>query len=159
MTPLIYSRFEIIWPDALNLTEPRTGVDALTYGLATLVMREDLFENAMLETKYVSHGTCQSFACKDCGHVNYVDKTKPLMTGRLRRGNFFSQFVKKFSLGVCESLISAILLGDCTSQKKSDQECTDRCCATNLNHRSYPKGHKYRYTNGRIADPRMIGRT
>ena len=99
VTPLIYSRFDIVWPDALNLTEPRTGVDALTYGLATLVMREDIFENAMLEKDDTSHGACQSFACKGCGGINYVNKAKPAKSGRLRRGNFFSQFTKKFSLG------------------------------------------------------------
>ncbi|RPB08357.1 hypothetical protein P167DRAFT_494218 [Morchella conica CCBAS932] len=34
--PHIYSRFDIVWPDALTPGD-RTGVDALTYGLATLV--------------------------------------------------------------------------------------------------------------------------
>ncbi|KAL9104253.1 MAG: hypothetical protein Q9163_000801 [Psora crenata] len=99
VTPLIYSRFDIVWPDALNMTEPRTGVDALTYGLATLVMREDIFENAMLQPRDPRHGTCQSYACKGCGNINYVNKAKPARAGRLRRGNFFSQFTKKFSLG------------------------------------------------------------
>ena len=99
VTPLIYSRFDIVWPDALNMTEPRTGVDALTYGLATLVMREDIFENAMLEKEDPGHGACQSFACKDCGNINYVNKAKPARLRKLRRGNFFSQFTKKFSLG------------------------------------------------------------
>ena len=99
VTPLIYSRFDIVWPDALTLTEPRTGVDALTYGLATLVMREDIFENAMLERKDPGHGACQSFACKGCGSINYVNKVQTANGGRPRRGNFFSQFTKKFSLG------------------------------------------------------------
>ncbi|KAF3218150.1 hypothetical protein TWF106_007744 [Orbilia oligospora] len=38
--PLIYSRFDIVWPDQ-NVTSDRTGVDALTYGLATLVSNEN----------------------------------------------------------------------------------------------------------------------
>ena len=97
--PIMYSRFDIVWPDAHLNTEPRTGVDALTYGLATLVMREDIFENAMLAKSSPNHGTCQSYACKGCGHINYVNKHGCGTTGRLRRGNFFSQFVKSFSLG------------------------------------------------------------
>ncbi|KAF8424869.1 hypothetical protein EV426DRAFT_71332, partial [Tirmania nivea] len=35
-TPHIYSRFDIVWPDS-NTVGDRSGVDALTYGLATLV--------------------------------------------------------------------------------------------------------------------------
>ncbi|KAK6355133.1 hypothetical protein TWF696_004256 [Orbilia brochopaga] len=38
--PLIYSRFDIVWPDQ-NVSSDRTGVDALTYGLATLVSNEN----------------------------------------------------------------------------------------------------------------------
>lgn len=38
--PLIYSRFDIVWPDQ-SATSDRTGVDALTYGLATLVSNEN----------------------------------------------------------------------------------------------------------------------
>ncbi|KAK5248181.1 hypothetical protein LTR16_006547, partial [Cryomyces antarcticus] len=42
----IYSRFDIVWPDSTNHAEPRAGVDALTYGLATLVMAEEIFGEA-----------------------------------------------------------------------------------------------------------------
>ncbi|KAF3936815.1 hypothetical protein ABW19_dt0204132 [Dactylella cylindrospora] len=38
--PLIYSRFDIVWPDQ-TISSDRTGVDALTYGLATLVSNEN----------------------------------------------------------------------------------------------------------------------
>src|ERR1700734_486481 len=41
--PHIYSRFDIVWPDATSTSDTRTGVDALTYGLATLVMGHDVF--------------------------------------------------------------------------------------------------------------------
>ena len=42
--PHIYSRFDIIWPDGNAADpDPRNGVDALTHGLATLVMGEDVF--------------------------------------------------------------------------------------------------------------------
>lgn len=76
----------------------------MTYGIATLVMREDLFENSMLETGDPGRGACQSFACKQCGNINYISKTpthadQSGRVRRLRRGNYFSNFTKKFSLG------------------------------------------------------------
>ena len=94
----MYSRFDIVWPDALGLAESRKGVDALTFGLATLVMREDVFGSVAVGESGLGQGTSQSFPCQDCDHINYVNKKKPTLTGRLRRGNFFSQYVKKFSL-------------------------------------------------------------
>ena len=100
-TPLIYSRFDIVWPETHNFSEPRTGVDALTYGLATLVMREDLFEHDMLSKKSSCGASCQRYACTQCGAVNLLnhDPINPVKHRRLRRGNYFSQFTKKFSLG------------------------------------------------------------
>lgn len=100
-TPLIYSRFDIVWPEAHNLSEPRTGVDALTYGLATLVMREDLFEHDMLSNGPTCGASCQRYACTQCGAVNLLNRTPDTSVKhrRLRRGNYFSQFTKKFSLG------------------------------------------------------------
>ncbi|CAF9903020.1 MAG: hypothetical protein ALECFALPRED_000103 [Alectoria fallacina] len=100
-TPLIYSRFDIVWPETHNLTEPRTGVDALTYGLATLVMREDLFDHDMLSNSPTCGASCQRYACTQCGTVNLLNQTSniPVKHRRLRRGNYFSQFTKKFSLG------------------------------------------------------------
>ena len=97
VTPLIYSRFDIVWPDSNGTTEPRLGVDALTYGLATLVMREDLFHNPAPSTDPHSE-PCQSFTCTRCGSMNYIkkDSSRGLTT---RRGNYYSQFTKKFSLG------------------------------------------------------------
>ena len=99
--PHIYSRFDIVWPDAHITAEPRNGVDALTYGLATLVMREDLFDTALGCHNESCHGY-HSYACNHCGKVNYLNpshmqSSKP--SRRLRRGNFFSQFTRKFSLG------------------------------------------------------------
>jgi hypothetical protein len=44
--PHIYSRFDIVWPDSSTHAEPRSGVDALTYGLSTLVMAEEVFGEA-----------------------------------------------------------------------------------------------------------------
>lgn len=90
-----------MWPDALSSSEPRSGVDALTYGLATLVMREDLFENAILHRGDPDHAVCHNYSCAKCGTINHVRKTSqpPRSRRRLRRGNHFSQFIKKFSLG------------------------------------------------------------
>lgn len=76
------------------------GVDALTHGLATLVMREDLFEHDMLSNSRICGVSCQRYACSQCGAVNLLNQTKsPVKHRRLRRGNYFSQFTKKFSLG------------------------------------------------------------
>lgn len=102
VVPMIYSRFDIVWPDASSSSEPRSGVDALTYGLATLVMREDLFQRSTLAPH--DHATslpCGQFSCRMCGMINHVsrpDQNLPL-DRKKRRGNYFSEFTKKFSLG------------------------------------------------------------
>ena len=95
---MIYSRFDIVWPDASSSAEPRAGVDALTYGLATLVMREDLFESVLYSNNSSCGVSCQSYACPHCGSISYLS-VNTAHTRRSRRGNYFSQFVKKFSLG------------------------------------------------------------
>ncbi|CZS91232.1 uncharacterized protein RAG0_01954 [Rhynchosporium agropyri] len=90
--PHIYSRFDIVWPDAAATTDPRTGVDALTYGLATLCMG-DIFTD---------HSKAQSFACMNCGTENTTECTHGLnlgSQGQRRLGNQYPQFTRKFSLG------------------------------------------------------------
>ena len=91
--PHIYSRFDIVWPDAHATTDPRTGVDALTYGLATLCMG-DIFTN---------HTRGQSFTCTSCGAVNNTECNHDLhfspANGQRRLGNQYPQFTRKFSLG------------------------------------------------------------
>lgn len=77
--PHIYSRFDIVWPEANSHVETRVGVDALTYGLATLVMANDVFG----ETSYPQK-------------VPGAGKRDPR---KIRRGNHFAQYTKKFSLG------------------------------------------------------------
>ncbi|KAF2685778.1 hypothetical protein K458DRAFT_364808 [Lentithecium fluviatile CBS 122367] len=85
--PCIYSRFDIVWPDESTHTEPRSGVDALTYGLATLVMGDDCFphQNRLQQDRSVA------------------PKSKPSPTpypiAPRRFGNYYAQFTKKFSLG------------------------------------------------------------
>ncbi|PQE20804.1 F-box domain-containing protein [Rutstroemia sp. NJR-2017a BBW] len=91
--PHIYSRFDIVWPDAHATSDPRTGVDALTYGLATLCMGDALS----------SAGQSQSFTCKHCGTPNEVDCDHPASADARsttrRLGNSYPQFTRKFSLG------------------------------------------------------------
>lgn len=101
VTPLIYGKFDIVWPDELSRTEPRMGVDALTYGLATLVMREDIFKNVVSDKINPDRKQCYPYSCKECGMINYATEptTQSRNFRRLLRGNNYSQFIKKFSLG------------------------------------------------------------
>lgn len=91
--PHIYSRFDIVWPEANPTVESRCGVDALTYGLATLVMAHDVFG----EAPYQQH--CQS--CTHCEQHRPTQATlqNPSLPMTIRRGNYFAQFTRKFSLG------------------------------------------------------------
>lgn len=90
--PCIYSRFDIVWPEALPTTESRVGVDALTYGLSSLVMSHEAFGEAQ-------HQHCS--ACKCC--PTQREPQKVLQSSHLplniRRGNNFAQYTKRFSLG------------------------------------------------------------
>lgn len=85
--PHIYSRFDIVWPDTTVHSEPRSGVDALTYGLATLVMAEEVFGEAPGQREHNNR-----FAKSGQGRATE-------MAIRRRRGNHYAQFTKKFSLG------------------------------------------------------------
>ncbi|KAK5114302.1 hypothetical protein LTR62_002553 [Meristemomyces frigidus] len=87
--PHIYSRFDIVWPDSSVHSEPRSGVDALTYGLATLVMAEEIFGEAPGQRQQV-HGN--RFSRSGQGRASE-------MQVRRRRGNHYAQFTRKFSLG------------------------------------------------------------
>ncbi|TKA61921.1 hypothetical protein B0A49_09337 [Cryomyces minteri] len=94
----IYSRFDIVWPDSTNHAEPRAGVDALTYGLATLVMAEEIFGEAPSQRPRL-HSPSQSIS-----NTNASQETLQLARAtdaqiRRRRGNHYAQFTRKFSLG------------------------------------------------------------
>ncbi|ORY15862.1 hypothetical protein BCR34DRAFT_507933 [Clohesyomyces aquaticus] len=89
--PCIYSRFDIVWPDESTHTEPRTGVDALTYGLATLVMGEDNFPH---QSRLRHQGGLSPIP----NNTNRAAST-PYPIARRRFGNYYAQFTKKFSLG------------------------------------------------------------
>ena len=64
-------------------------------------MREDLFEHDMFSDGHTRGASCQRYTCTQCGAVNLLNQTlnSPVKHRRLRRGNYFSQFTKKFSLG------------------------------------------------------------
>ncbi|KIW00389.1 uncharacterized protein PV09_08098 [Verruconis gallopava] len=84
--PHIYSRFDIVWPDDTSTTVQRTGVDALTYGLATLVMAEENFGEA----------PWQRAAQQNPDREANLD---PYPIPKRRRGNYYAKYTKKFSLG------------------------------------------------------------
>lgn len=97
--PHIYARFDIVWPDAHNTAEPRTGVDALTYGLATLVMGEEVFANSQRQPGLIDSRYCESCICDHCQIVKSEIARAAPSSRSFRRGNYFSRFTRKFSLG------------------------------------------------------------
>ena len=75
-------------------SEPRTGVDALTYGLSTLVMSQDTLGGTA--------ANCPYYSCSHCGKQNKIptgDSTQDRYHSQKRKGNNFARYVKKFSLG------------------------------------------------------------
>ena len=92
--PYIYSRFDIVWPETQVTSDTRTGVDALTYGLSTLVMSESVFTHS---TSKRHEGRCQT--CSHCGRSNLEAKNQPKVVRKRRKGNDFARYTRKFSLG------------------------------------------------------------
>ncbi|KAL6230550.1 hypothetical protein BDW75DRAFT_222307 [Aspergillus navahoensis] len=88
--PQMYSRFDIVWPDAFPQSDHTGGVDALSYGLATLVMGEDIFREVP-NTNAARH--CANCVC------NHQQSQSQQRSGRTRRGNYFAQYTRKFSVG------------------------------------------------------------
>ncbi|RAK97427.1 uncharacterized protein BO80DRAFT_192917 [Aspergillus ibericus CBS 121593] len=89
--PQMYSRFDIVWPETLSASDHPAGVDALSYGLATLVMGEDIFHE--LPPRW-------AHPCPHCGCSNPAparDEADTLL--RVRRGNYYAQYTRKFSVG------------------------------------------------------------
>ncbi|KAF1830545.1 F-box domain-containing protein [Decorospora gaudefroyi] len=86
--PCIYSRFDIVWPDESTHNEPRAGVDALTYGLATLVMGDDCFPH---QHRRRLQGHTPTSLLRTAA--------TPYPVPQRRFGNYYGQFTKKFSLG------------------------------------------------------------
>lgn len=88
----MYSRFDIVWPETLSSSDHPAGVDALSYGLATLVMGQDIFrELPPRRAQPCPHCGCESPA---------PDRDNPTDTLlKIRRGNYYAQYTRKFSVG------------------------------------------------------------
>ncbi|KAI9722663.1 MAG: hypothetical protein M1812_001594 [Candelaria pacifica] len=104
--PQIYSRFDIVWPDTHATADPRTGVDALTYGLATLVMGEEIFKGSTSQKVTMANRPSSSLGLHDGNIPSSVDEQGTLtdpasaaLSPKRRRGNNFARYTRKFSLG------------------------------------------------------------
>jgi len=72
-------------------------VDALTYGLATLVMGEETLDEPTTFARDYNSSGCQHYTCKACGTVNQFESIP--RPRKRRRGNQYAQYTRKFSLG------------------------------------------------------------
>ncbi|KAJ5670056.1 uncharacterized protein N7477_005419 [Penicillium maclennaniae] len=97
--PHMYSRFDIVWPESLNpTTEDYSGVDALSYGLSTLVMGEDVFNRPSPPRYDKPVCACSNCGCDDYGHQS--SQTRGSEFGfQPRRGNYYAQYTRTFSIG------------------------------------------------------------
>lgn len=97
----MYSRFDIVWPESLNpSTEEYSGVDALSYGLSTLVMGEDVFHQMPMPRYGQSAHSCAHCGCGDHDRRPAGDETQAVIPGfRSRRGNYYAQYTRTFSIG------------------------------------------------------------
>lgn len=86
----MYSRFDIVWPDTLSSSDHPAGVDALSYGLATLVMGEDVFCELPAGRRPTDTAT---------PHDRPPASQGPHGTRKIRRGNHYAQYTRKFSVG------------------------------------------------------------
>ncbi|KAJ5160784.1 uncharacterized protein N7482_007788 [Penicillium canariense] len=99
--PHMYSRFDIVWPESLNpTTDDYSGVDALSYGLSTLVMGEDVFHQLPLPRADRSPHVCAHCGCDGRGHHSSGTETHDISpVFRSRRGNYYAQYTRTFSIG------------------------------------------------------------
>lgn len=98
--PHMYSRFDIVWPESLNsTTDDYAGVDALSYGLSTLVMGEDVFHQLPLPSSHRSTTACSHCGCDDRGHHSATQAPDASLGFRSRRGNYYAQYTRTFSIG------------------------------------------------------------
>ncbi|KAJ5123622.1 hypothetical protein N7448_009719 [Penicillium atrosanguineum] len=97
--PHMYSRFDIVWPESLNPTaEDYSGVDALSYGLSTLVMGDDVFDRPAPPRYDKPACACSNCGCDDYRHQS--SQTRGSEFGfRPRRGNYYAQYTRTFSIG------------------------------------------------------------
>ncbi|KAE8373309.1 hypothetical protein BDV26DRAFT_272330 [Aspergillus bertholletiae] len=94
--PQMYSRFDIVWPEPMSPSVHPTGVDALSYGLATLVMGENVFHELPPSRRPVS--PCHYCGCR-AQHVQQGSRFETDGMRRIRRGNHYAQYTRKFSVG------------------------------------------------------------
>ncbi|KAJ5779090.1 hypothetical protein N7457_006810 [Penicillium paradoxum] len=98
--PHMYSRFDIVWPESLNpSTDDYSGVDALSYGLSTLVMGEDVFNRLPLSTFAQDTKPCVNCGCDNSHHQLDSDPADNRVSVRSRRGNHYAQHTRTFSIG------------------------------------------------------------
>ena len=93
--PHMYSRFDIVWPDTISSSDHPAGVDALSYGLATLVMGEGMFLELPTRDRL---SPCPQCGC-DGQHSPPRELPPPSDNRRMRRGNHYAQYTRKFSVG------------------------------------------------------------
>lgn len=96
MIPIIYSRFSIVWPTDDGPPDS-DAVDALTYGLATLVTGEDLFNKRHPSQKTAGWGYCQHCKCEHCREARFKSEKHPVK--KVRRGNHYAQYTRSFCIG------------------------------------------------------------
>ncbi|KAJ5205670.1 hypothetical protein N7491_003701 [Penicillium cf. griseofulvum] len=98
--PHMYSRFDIVWPESLNpSTDDYSGVDALSYGLSTLVMGEDVFNQMPLFPSGQAKNRCMNCGCDNPHHQPDLDPGDNGVRFRPRRGNHYAQYTRTFSIG------------------------------------------------------------
>lgn len=93
--PQMYSRFDIVWPDTLSSSDHPAGVDALSYGLATLVMGQDVFHQ--LPPSQRPSQPCPTCGCSE--RDRHDTTPTPDALRKARRGNYYAQYTRKFSVG------------------------------------------------------------
>ena len=95
MIPIIYSRFDIVWPD--DEAEPddtRAGVDALTYGLSTLVMSPEASDGAETDLELNNRTEQPTNNLDHEGNAIVTDKPS-----EFRVDNDYAQHIRKLSIG------------------------------------------------------------
>ncbi|KAJ5567028.1 hypothetical protein N7535_006334 [Penicillium sp. DV-2018c] len=98
--PNMYSRFDIVWPESLDSsTDDYSGVDALSYGLSTLVMGEDVFNKLPLPRSDGNTKPCVNCGCDTHHHRVHSDYASTGAGLRSRRGNHYAQYTRTFSIG------------------------------------------------------------
>ncbi|OQD60141.1 hypothetical protein PENPOL_c027G04996 [Penicillium polonicum] len=98
--PHMYSRFDIVWPESLNpSTDDYSGVDALSYGLSTLVMGEDVFNRLPLFPSDEVKNSCVNCGGDNLHHQPDSDPGDNGVRFRSRRGNNYAQYTRTFSIG------------------------------------------------------------